>query len=52
MRRALKVIRGALAAAAGIYGGYVAVTYLRFRPGSDRTGMNPLLGAAPGTGGG
>jgi hypothetical protein len=43
MGRALKVIRGTVAAAAGIYSGYVAVTYLRFRRESDRTGRNPLL---------
>jgi hypothetical protein len=43
MGRALKVIRGAVAAAAGVYGGYVAATYLRVRRGSDRTERNPLL---------
>jgi hypothetical protein len=43
MGRALKVIRGAGAVAAGIYAGYVALTYLRFRRESDSTGRNPLL---------
>jgi hypothetical protein len=43
MGRALTVVRGAVAAAAGLYGGYVAVTYLRFRRESDSTRRNPRL---------
>jgi hypothetical protein len=43
MKRALQIIGGAVAGAASVYGGYVAVTYLRFRRESDRTGRNPRL---------
>jgi hypothetical protein len=43
MKRALKVVGGAVAAAAGIYGGYVATTYLRFGRVSGKAQRNPLL---------
>ncbi len=43
MRRALRVVGGAVAAGAGVYGGYVAVTYLRFGRASVKAGKNRLL---------
>ena len=43
MRRAVKVIGGAVAAAAGAYGGYVVLTYLRLgRPSSEAARQSPL----------
>jgi hypothetical protein len=43
MTLALKGIMGAVAAAAGVYGGYVAVTYVRFGRAFPTTGRTPLL---------
>ena len=43
MQRALKTISGAVAAAAGIYGGYVAITYIQFGRVSGKTEQHPLL---------
>ena len=43
MQHALKAISGAVAAAAGIYGGYVAITYVQFGRVSGNAGQNPLL---------
>jgi hypothetical protein len=43
MKRALKLIGGAVAAAAGIYGGYVAVTYVQFGGPPENAERNPLL---------
>ena len=40
---ALKVIGGAVAAAAGIYGSCVAVTYVQFGRPSGQAKGNPLL---------
>jgi hypothetical protein len=43
MTRALNVIGGATAVAAGLYGGYVALTYARFGHVSGQGARNPLL---------
>jgi hypothetical protein len=43
MKRALKVIGSAVAAAAGVYGGYVAITYVRLGGASGKAEGNPLL---------
>jgi hypothetical protein len=43
MKRALKVMGGAVSAAAGIYGGYVATTYVRFGRVSGKPQTNSLL---------
>ena len=43
MQRVLKVIGGAVAAAAGIYGSYVAVTYVQLGRPSGQAKGNPLL---------
>jgi hypothetical protein len=43
MQRALRIIGGAVAAAAGIYGGYVAVTYVQFGRSSGKAERHPLL---------
>jgi len=43
MKRALMGIGGAVAAATVFYGGYVAVTYLRFGRAACKAERNPLL---------
>jgi GNAT superfamily N-acetyltransferase len=43
MQRALKMIGGAIAAAAGIYGGYVAITYVKLGRVAGKAEGNPLL---------
>ena len=43
MPRALRAIGGAVLAGASVYGGYVAVTYLRFGRPSGGTPRNALL---------
>ena len=43
MQRTLKIIGGAVATAAGIYGGYVAVTYGQFGRSSGKAQRHPLL---------
>jgi hypothetical protein len=43
MQRALKMIGGAIAAAASIYGGYVALTYARFGRVPGTAERNPLF---------
>ena len=43
MTRVLKVIGSTVGAAAAVYGGYVALIYLRFGRTSDHAAGNPLL---------
>ena len=43
MTRVLKLVGSTVGAAAAVYGGYVALTYLRFGRTSDHAAGNPLL---------